>query len=96
MTAVITDRCRGVCDTGCVDVCPMDCIHGPVSNDELRAMGDERTNLAIQLFVDPKECIDCGACLPECPVEAIFFDEDVPPEHYLSIDANKDFFKIHA
>ncbi len=64
MTYIIAEPCIGVLDRGCVDVCPVDCIYE----------GPE------QLYIHPDECIDCGACEPECPVTAIFPEEDVPEE----------------
>jgi len=57
MTYVITQPCIGVKDRSCIDVCPMDCIHGR-DEDEM-------------LYIEPEDCIDCGACVPACPVEAI-------------------------
>jgi NAD-dependent dihydropyrimidine dehydrogenase PreA subunit len=65
-----------------VDVCPVDCIH-PKSDED----GFEE---AEQLYIDPEECIDCGACVPACPVEAIFAEEDLPEQwnEYLEINAN--------
>ena len=76
MTYVIVEACIGVKDASCVDVCPVDCIHE----------GPD------QFYIDPDECIDCAACEPECPVNAIFAEEDVPEalKHYLKINA--DFF----
>jgi NAD-dependent dihydropyrimidine dehydrogenase PreA subunit len=65
MTYVITTPCIDVQDQACVEVCPVDCIHF----DE----GEDR-----QLFINPDECIDCGACEPACPVTAIFAEDDVP------------------
>ena len=62
MTYIIAEPCIGVLDRGCVDVCPVDCIYE----------GPD------QLYIHPDECIDCGACEPECPVTAIFAEEDVP------------------
>ena len=64
MTYTITDPCIDVKDNSCVEVCPVDCIHG-----------DEEDRM---LFIDPDECIDCGACEPVCPVTAIFAEDDVP------------------
>ena len=58
MSYIIGKPCEATCDTACVAVCPVDCIHGPIN----------------------PECIDCGACLPECPVEAIYEDEAVAIE----------------
>jgi len=76
MTYVITDPCIDVLDKSCVEVCPVDCIHF----DE----GDDR-----KLYIDPDECIDCGACEPVCPVTAIFAEDDVPASQavYTEIDA---------
>ena len=75
MTYVITEPCIGVKDASCVDVCPVDCIHA--------------TDDDAQYYIDPDECIDCGACEPECPVEAIF-PEDALPEKW------EPFVKINA
>jgi ferredoxin len=85
MTYVIAEPCIDVKDTACVDVCPVDCIH-PTSDSE----NFENYN---QLFIDPVECIDCGVCEPECPVEAIFIDEDVPEEwdHFTQLNADYPF-----
>lgn len=47
----------------------------------------------VQMFIDPDECIDCGACIDECPVAAIYLDDDVPAEHRDDIARNADFFK---
>ena len=62
VTYIITEPCIDVKDKSCVDVCPVDCIHE----------GDR------MLVIDPEECIDCGACEPECPVEAIYPEDAVP------------------
>ena len=62
MTYVIADPCIDIMDKSCVDVCPVDCIH---ESDRM-------------LVIDPDECIDCGACEPECPVSAIFPEDAVP------------------
>ena len=85
MTYVITEPCIDVKDTACVDVCPVDCIH-PTSQAE------EFENVK-QLYIDPEECIDCGVCEPECPVEAIFMDEDVPEEWEHFTQINADYFQ---
>jgi NAD-dependent dihydropyrimidine dehydrogenase PreA subunit len=75
MTYVIAEPCINVKDKACVDVCPCDCIHGGQSDP--------------QLYIDPDHCIDCGACEPVCPVEAIYQDDDLPAEwkHYEQINA---------
>ena len=90
MTRVITSACIGTKDTSCVDVCPVDCIH-PHKGD---ADGDFKESLAQaeHLYIDPDECIDCGACEPACPVEAIFPDDEVPEAEQKYIQLNADFF----
>ena len=70
MAYVIAAPCIGTKDTACVDACPVDCIHP--KKDE----GDHGE--AEQLFIDPVECIDCGACVPVCPVSAIYAGDDLP------------------
>lgn len=65
MAYIITAPCIDVQDQACVEVCPVDCIHF----DE----GDDRC-----LYINPDECIDCGACEPACPVTAIFAEDDTP------------------
>ena len=67
MAYVIAEPCIDVLDVSCVSVCPVDCIHFDEGTDR-------------KLFIDPNECIDCGACEPECPVNAIFPEESLPPE----------------
>ena len=64
MTYIIAEPCIDIKDLSCVDVCPVDCIH---EADRI-------------LVIDPEECIDCGACEPECPVEAIFPEDALPGE----------------
>jgi ferredoxin len=76
MTYVIVEACIGVKDRACVDVCPVDCIYE----------GED------QLYIHPDECIDCGACEPECPVTAIFPEEDVPPDMITFVEKNKEVF----
>lgn len=95
MTYVITQKCIGTCDSACVDVCPCDCIIGPVPLDQLRAVPAAERGArypGIQMFVDPDECIDCGACAPECPVDAIYEDSAVPDAHRADIARNAKFF----
>lgn len=79
MTYVITEPCIAVKDGGCVDVCPVDCIHSNASDD--------------MYYIDPVECIDCGACEPVCPVTAIFFEYSVPSKWHGYIAKNRDYFK---
>ncbi len=81
MPFVITDPCIGTKDTACVDVCPVDCIHPRKDEPEF-----ER---ATMLYIHPEECIDCGACIPACPVAAIYDSVDaVPASQKDLIEAN--------
>jgi NAD-dependent dihydropyrimidine dehydrogenase PreA subunit len=64
MSYVITERCVDVMDRSCLDECPVECIYEG----------------ARMMYINPDECVDCGACEPVCPVDAIFFDEDLPSE----------------
>tara|TARA_A100001037_G_scaffold300891_1_gene329301 strand:- start:329 stop:628 length:300 start_codon:yes stop_codon:yes gene_type:complete len=94
MTYIITDPCVGTCDTACVEVCPVDCIHGP---EDSEGSGEEAKDpdfdaTGKQLYINPEECIDCGACEPECPVDAIYDEEEVPDDYQSSIGANYEFF----
>ena len=75
MPYIVTDNCNGCRFTDCVEVCPVDCFHS-----------DEK-----MLYIDPDECIDCGACEPECPVQAIFEETSVPSEkeEWIQINADK-------
>ena len=96
MAFVITSPCLGTCDTSCVEVCPVDCIHGPLPVEEIQAIkaADDMAKLAdIMLYIDPDICIDCGACEPECPVEAIFDEYDVPADQQEYIQKNAEFFQ---
>lgn len=73
MTHVVTDSCLRCKYTDCVDVCPVDCFKE----------GPEF------LVIDPDECIDCAVCIPECPVNAIYAEEDVPAEMMPFIEINR-------
>lgn len=65
MTHIITSLCLR--DSGCVEVCPVECIVPGMPQDQYPIY-----------YIDPDTCIDCGACVPECPLEAIFAEEDMP------------------
>jgi ferredoxin len=73
MTYVVTDNCIRCKYTDCVEVCPVDCFH-------------EGPNF---LVIDPEECIDCTLCVPECPAEAIFAEDELPDDqqHFLELNA---------
>lgn len=73
MTFVVTESCIKCKYTDCVDVCPVDCFH-------------EGPNF---LVIDPEECIDCQLCVPECPVDAIYDEQDLPDEQH-------DFLALNA
>jgi NAD-dependent dihydropyrimidine dehydrogenase PreA subunit len=76
MTYTIAQPCIDIVDRACVDECPVDCIY-----EGKRA-----------LYIQPDECVDCGACEPVCPVEAIFYEDDVPPEWDIFTADNAAFF----
>lgn len=73
MTYVVTENCIRCKYTDCVEVCPVDCFH-------------EGPNF---LVIDPVECIDCSLCVPECPADAIYADDQLPPDqtHFLELNA---------
>ena len=75
MTYVVIDNCQKCRYTDCVVVCPVDCFH---ASPEM-------------LYIDPDECIDCGACVPECPVEAIYPEDELPEDkkEWLQINIEK-------
>ena len=77
MTHVVLESCIRCRYTDCVDVCPVDCFR-------------QGPNM---LVIDPDECIDCAVCIPECPVEAIRAEEDVPPEQQAFIALNAELAK---
>ncbi|STZ72467.1 4Fe-4S ferredoxin [Mycolicibacterium fortuitum] len=85
MAYVITQNCCK--DGSCVPVCPVSCIRPAGSPGEFT--GTE------MLYIDPDACIDCGACLEECPVDAIFYDEDLPPDQERFREINARFFERH-
>lgn len=79
MAHVVTRECVGCKDMSCTKVCPMECFH----------VGPE------MLYINPEECIDCEACVAECPVEAIFHEEDVPQEFVSDIELNRKMVEKH-
>lgn len=74
MAFVVTEPCFGCKYTDCVVVCPMDCFYEGES----------------MLFIHPDECVDCGACEPECPVQAIFYQDNVPEKWREYIELNRE------
>lgn len=78
MTYVVTEPCIRCKYTDCAAVCPVTCFH-------------EGPNF---LVIDPEECIDCDLCVPECPVEAICAEDDVPLEQQAFIELNAELAKV--
>ena len=76
MTYIIALPCVDVKDRACVEECPVDCIYE-----------GNRT-----LYIHPEECVDCGACEPVCPVEAIYYEDDLPEDQEEYLDINAQFF----
>ncbi len=96
MTYVVTKPCLGTKDRSCVEVCPVDCFYdikkkkyneqfGVAIEDGDNEDGDDKVGL---LVIHPDECINCGACETECPVEAIYEDSAVP-------ESDKEFIEIN-
>ncbi len=83
MTFVITQPCIDTMDQSCVEVCPVDCIHFDEGADRM-------------LYIDPVECIDCGACQPACPVSAIFPEGDVPAAQRQFVEINAGWYQDKA
>lgn len=96
MAYIIAEPCIGTCDTACVKICPVDCIHGPKIIADMEGAPEPKRKVAlktIQMYIDPDACIDCGACVPECPVKAIFEEGDVPSKWQSYIGKNAAYFK---
>jgi len=81
MTYVIAEPCKNTKDAACVAVCPVDCIHPTKEEAEFEP--------ETMLYINPDECIDCDSCVPECPVDAIFDEADLPAKwaEYKEINA---------
>ena len=75
MTFVVIDKCIRCKYTDCVEVCPVDCFR-------------EGPNM---LVIDPDECIDCNLCVPECPIDAIYAEDDLPSDKLSFIDLNQEY-----
>jgi NAD-dependent dihydropyrimidine dehydrogenase PreA subunit len=76
VTYTIAEPCVDLKDKACIEECPVDCIYEG----------------ARMLFIHPDECVDCGACEPVCPVEAIYYEDDVPEQWTQYTQINADFF----
>lgn len=98
MTYVVTKPCLGTKDRSCVEVCPVDCFYDirdkginekyEVAFDSDDDDSDEDKNAGM-LMIHPDQCINCGACETECPVEAIYEDASVPEEYTSFIEINE-------
>ena len=99
MSFIIGKSCIGCVDISCVAVCPVDCINGPI---DINGMGKEVKDMSKeelsdkQLFINPDVCILCGACVPECPVDAIYRDEDeaIKLGDEISVHKNYEFYGL--
>lgn len=80
MAYIITKLCADCKDVACTQVCPVDCIY--------EYSGDDPEIPKNMLLIDPEECIDCNACVPECPWEAIFVEDEVPEIFKADIELN--------
>lgn len=85
MTHVIAEPCINTKDASCVTVCPVDCIHPTKDEPEFETEP--------QLYIDPATCIDCGLCVVECPVQAIYLEDDLPAEWRRFTEINLAYFK---
>ena len=97
MSFIIGKKCVSTCDTACVFACPVDCIHGPIDVDDVDNLREQGKLEGVQLFIDPDTCIDCGACVPECPVDAIYESEEEAIEYEgddESVKKNYEFFDL--
>lgn len=79
MTHVVTQSCIGCKDTACVSVCPIEAFHEGPK----------------MLFINPLICIDCGACVPECPTDAIYIEDEVPQQFISDIELNEKKAEIY-
>ena len=86
MAYSICEPCVGTKDTACVDVCPVDCIHPRKDEEEFEA--------ETMLYIHPDECIDCALCEPECPVEAIFSEDEIPEDQQEFLELNAELADI--
>src|SRR3970040_850778 len=83
MSYIICEPCVNTKDTACVDACPVDCIHPKKDEPGFES--------ATMLYINPAECIDCGACEPACPVTAIFPEDNVPEQWQNYIAMNYEY-----
>ncbi len=95
MPYIICEPCIGTKDTACVDACPVDCIHPKRDEGAGYRYGvDIDYETTDQLYIDPEDCIECGACQPVCPVSAIFPEDEVPSEWEIYVQKNADFYSM--
>jgi NAD-dependent dihydropyrimidine dehydrogenase PreA subunit len=99
MSFIIGNKCVGCIDGACLTVCPVDCINGPIHIDDTGVSVSKLSNeekIGKQLYINPDECILCGACVPECPVDAIYRDESeaIEMNDEESINLNYGFYGL--
>jgi NAD-dependent dihydropyrimidine dehydrogenase PreA subunit len=92
MAYVVTKPCIGTKDRSCVEVCPVDCFYNIKKKkyNDLFSIALAPDGEEGMLMIHPDECINCGACETECPVEAIFEDSGVPEEHKAFVKFNEE------
>ena len=94
MTYVVAKPCLGTKDRSCVEVCPVDCFYD-IKDKEINEKygvafdGDDDEDKHGMLVIHPDQCINCGACETECPVEAIYEDSSIPDEYQEFIELNE-------
>jgi NAD-dependent dihydropyrimidine dehydrogenase PreA subunit len=82
MAYVIAEPCIGTKDAACIDACPVDCIHPKKDEPNFAELN--------MIYIDPVECIDCGACVPVCPTNSVYALDDLPAEFgsFAELNAN--------
>ncbi len=85
MSHYIAEPCIATKDTACVDVCPVDCIHPRKDEPDFKS--------AEMLYIDPDTCIDCGLCVDECPVQAIFAEDELPEKWAGFAEINQRYYE---
>jgi len=92
MAHTVFSPCIGTHDTACMKVCPVNCFYDVELADLGLAPKPDHPDLTKMLIINPDECIDCGLCVPECPVSAILPNDDVPDGEKQFVDLNKNWF----
>lgn len=94
MAYVVTSPCIGTHDTACMKVCPVNCFYDvPLADLGLPPLPADAAGPAKMLIINPDECINCTRCEPECPVAAIFAEDEVPDSEKQFIETNRKWFE---